>query len=133
MSTWGTGSFENDSAADFLVEVTEDGMVALEEAFEVILDPDLDYVEVEEGSRAVAAAEIVAAGVTGDTARVTDAGLRTWVSEQAPEDFQALQDLAVRALDRVLGDDSELQDLWSDSDELESWAGEVRRILHALA
>ncbi|ADV67403.1 DUF4259 domain-containing protein [Deinococcus maricopensis] len=133
MSTWGTGSFENDSAADFLAEVTEDGMVALEEAFEVILDPDMEYVEAEEGARAVAAAEIVAAGATGDTTRVTDAALRAWLDEQAPEDFQGLQPLAVRALDRVLSDDSELQDIWADSDDAETWANDVRRVLHALA
>ena len=49
MNTWGTGSFENESATEFIKEVLEDGPVALEEAFEVTLDPDTTELEAEEG------------------------------------------------------------------------------------
>lgn len=55
MDIWGTGSFENSAAQDFLLELGEDGSVALREALEVVTDPDTEFVAPEEGARALAA------------------------------------------------------------------------------
>ena len=132
MGTWGTGSFENDSAADFIKEVVEDGAVALREALEVVLDPELDYIEVEEGSRAIAAAEIIAAITSGDHRNITDADLLSWVEEANASSLSGQREQALDAVDRVLGPDSELPELWEDSDDQRDWQRDVQRLRSSL-
>ncbi len=128
MEPWGTGSFENDAAAAFVKEVLDDGPVAIEEALELVLDPDMAELEAEEGARAVAAAEIVQAHLSGDTSAVTDAGLRAWLSGPDAGDLSELRDLAQEALGRVLGPGSELPELWEDSDDAADWRADVQRL-----
>ncbi|WP_407538499.1 DUF4259 domain-containing protein [Deinococcus radiomollis] len=133
MESWGTGSFENDAATAFIQEVLEDGSVAIEEALEVALDPDVTDLAAEEGARAVAAAEIVQIHLSGDTAQVTDAGLRAWLAELDEGELSELQSLALEALERVLGPGSELPELWADdpsetSRDAADWRTEMQRL-----
>ncbi|GGL83856.1 hypothetical protein GCM10010840_22060 [Deinococcus aerolatus] len=81
MDIWGTGPFENEAGAAFADEVVQDGAFALAEAFDVALDPDTDFLAAEEGWRTLAAAEILAAALDGDTLNLVSARLRVWVQE----------------------------------------------------
>lgn len=128
MDTWGTGSFENESAADFIREVLEDGPAALEEALEVALDPDAEELEAEEGARALAAAEIVLAQLSGDSQQVPDAELRAWLQGGEAEDPEQLRELAAEAVDRVMGPGSELPQLWQESADYADWLAGVQRL-----
>jgi Domain of unknown function (DUF4259) len=130
MNVWGPGSFENDSAAEFVKEVLEDGQVALEEAFGVTLDPDAAELEAEEGARAVAAAEIVLAQLSGDTEAVSHTELLAWLteSESDPDELERLRELALESLERVLGPGSELPELWQDGEEGSEWLTDVMRL-----
>lgn len=132
MAIWGYGSFDNDSARDFTVEVVQDGEVALREAFEVVLDLDVDYVEVEEGARALAAAEILAVVLMGDTSKITDAGLRDWVQNADQTSLANLRELASEALGRVLAPDSELPEQWQDTADSGAWLSDVQRLRSTL-
>lgn len=132
MNIWGSGPFANESAAAFVQEVVADGVPALQEAFEVVLDPDLDFVEAEEGQRALAAAAVLAAALGGDTSDVIDAGLRVWLAGAAPADLAPLRPLATEALGRVLGPQSELPELWEDGDDAEAWYADTERLRAAL-
>ncbi|WP_216317610.1 DUF4259 domain-containing protein [Deinococcus aestuarii] len=131
MNVWGTGSFENEVGAAFAQEVVQDGAFALAEAFDVALDPDTDFLAAEEGHRTLAAAEVLAAALTGDTGRVTDAGLRAWLSGAHPADLEPLRDLGRAAVERVIGEDSDLPDLWEEEDAA-AWRADVERLLAAL-
>ncbi|GAA5500916.1 hypothetical protein Dxin01_00644 [Deinococcus xinjiangensis] len=128
MNVWGTGAFDNDSGKEFIDEVVQDGPYALREAFEVALDPDTDDLAAEEGHRALAAAEILVAVLGGDTSKITDAGLRAWVQGADAAQLAPLRPLAAEALDRVLGPQSELPDLWEDTEDARAWQAEVGRI-----
>lgn len=132
MNVWGVGSFDNDAGAAFAHEVTQDGAFALAEAFDVALDPDTDFLAAEEGHRAMAAAEILAAVLTGETSAITDAGLRVWVQGAPRGDLLPLRDVAREALARVLGPDSELPDLWEDTADAQAWRESVTRLRQAL-
>ncbi|WP_339095357.1 DUF4259 domain-containing protein [Deinococcus sp. VB142] len=132
MNLWGTGPFDNDAAKAFADEVLQDGDYALAEAFDVVLDADMDYVEAEEGFRVVAAAEILAAVLTDGTSRLVDAGLRGWVQNADASALAALKTSARNALKRVLSDQSELDDLWEESSDAEAWRSEVERLRAAL-
>ena len=133
MGTWGTGSFENDSAADFIKEVVEDGAVALREALEIVLDPELDDVEAEEGARALAAAEIVAAALLGDMKYISDDDLQSWIEDTDAAQLTAHRELALEAVERVIGPASELPELWEESNDQAGWQAEMQRLRSALA
>ncbi|MCD0166002.1 DUF4259 domain-containing protein [Deinococcus sp. 12RED42] len=133
MSAWGVGPFQNEAAAEYAAEIVQDGAYALAEAFDVALDPDNDYLEAEEGHRAVAAAETLAAVLTGDTAALTDAALRAWVQNTDPAEVAHLRPHAMEALDRVLGPGSELPDLWEDSEDADAWREDIQRLRAALS
>lgn len=132
MNLWGTGPFDNDAAKAFVDEVLQDGDYALAEAFDVVLDADMDFIEAEEGFRVVAAAEILAAVLTDGTSRLVDAGLRGWVQNADASALAALKTSARNALKRVLSDQSELDDLWEESSDAEAWRSEVERLRAAL-
>jgi len=132
MNIWGTGSFDNEVGAAFAGEVAQDGAFALVEAFDVALDPDGDFLAAEEGWRALAAAEVLAAVLTGETTGLTDAGLRAWVAEADPAALEPLREQAHEAIARVLAPGSELPELWESSEDAEAWLANVERLQAAL-
>lgn len=131
MTAWGTAPLENEYAADFIEEVIEDGPYALREAFEVALDPETEYLEAEEGHRAIAAAEIVLAGLSRKMGRLPE-NLQTWLQDTDQEELAELRDLATEALERVAGKDSELPTLWED-DDLSGWQAQLERLQAGLS
>lgn len=128
MDIWGTGPFENEAGAAFADEVVQDGAFALAEAFDVALDPDGGFLAAEEGHRTLAAAEILAAVLDGETQNIVSARLRAWVQEADAVDLFSLRDVARDAVERVLGPDSELPDLWAETAEADAWLGAVRTL-----
>ncbi|MBB5233006.1 DUF4259 domain-containing protein [Deinococcus budaensis] len=132
MNVWGVGPFDNEVGAAFAGEVTQDGAFALAEAFDVVLDPEGDFLAAEEGWRALAAAEVLAAVLTGETAGLTDAGLRAWVAAADPAELEPLRERAHEAVTRVLAPGSELPDLWESGEDAEAWQANVEQLLGAL-
>lgn len=119
---------ENEAGAAFADEVVQDGAFALAEAFDVALDPDTDFLAAEEGHRTLAAAEILAAVLDGETQNIVSARLRSWVQEADALDLAPLRDVARDAVERILGPDSELPDLWADSAESDEWLNGVQTL-----
>ena len=132
MNFWGSGPFDNDSGKAFFDEVRQDGDYALAEAFDVVLDADMDYVEAEEAWRVLAAAEVLRSVLTGDTSRLVDAGLRDWVQNADPVALEPLRTSARNALKRVLSAESELPDLWEDDADAQAWREETEALYAAL-
>ncbi|CAM4008609.1 DUF4259 domain-containing protein [Deinococcus marmoris] len=119
---------ENEAGAAFADEVVQDGAFALAEAFDVALDPDTAFLAAEEGHRTLAAAEILAAVLDSETQNIVSARLRSWVQEADALDLAPLRDVARDAVERVLGPDSELPDLWADSAESDEWLNGVQTL-----
>lgn len=130
MAVWGPGAFDNDDAQAFAAEVAQDGPPALEEAFAVVNDEE-GYLEQPEAARAIAAAEVLAAHLTGDAGPLP-AALRGWPGTLAPAALAHLRDAALDALDRVDSEESELADLWDEGGEAESWRAELARLKQVL-
>lgn len=119
MGSWVTGAFDNDGAADFLdgLDDAEPGERedAIRAAFETATQAD-EYLDVDEGQDAIAAAAVVAAIHQGRpvTAFGDD---RTFAATEYPPATPELRALAVAALNRVTGDDSEWRELWEETDD----------------
>ena len=82
---------------------------------------------------AIAAIEVIAKrlgkGTQSDVyTEKVDQWLET-ISEQPRDD---LLSLAKRVLERIVADDSELKELWLESDEYELWLGNIQQLKDAL-
>jgi Domain of unknown function (DUF4259) len=115
MGAWGSGPFENDDAADFRGELDElpprAWTTAIREALASVADAD-GYLEIDQGAVAIAAVAVV----TSRAAQVAE-----------------FREVALRALDRAAGPDSELRRLWEENEaELPLWLSEVNRLRGAL-
>ncbi|MGX1133082.1 hypothetical protein RKD49_005272 [Streptomyces glaucescens] len=132
MGTWDVGPFDNDTAADFCNSLDDappeqrEGIVraALGTTVATIGHLDADIAD-----EAVAAAALVAAQCPGG-----DPADPVYGPEEPLPDLTALRDLAVRALDRVLGGQSELRELWAESDggPWQESVARLRRVLSAV-
>jgi hypothetical protein len=118
MGAWGSGSFENDDAGDWAFDLEEEGVKIIESALNAVASED--YVEAPECSCAIAAAEVVAAAVGRPTSADTCDEVEQFLAGK-PAIGQDLVDLAKKAMARVLADDSELRELWEESDSFDEW------------
>ena len=119
MGTWGKGSFENDDAMDWVyaLEDSSDNSVIIE-ALDNTIDNKENYLEAPDCSVSLAAAEVVAA-LKGKPAALLPKEVNSWIIKKpAPE--ESLINKAIKAVDIVILN-SELKDLWSESDEFSQW------------
>ncbi|MGW7304863.1 DUF4259 domain-containing protein [Streptomyces sp. NPDC054835] len=132
MGTWDIGPFDNDTAADFSYRIDEategDKAAVLLVAFREVTENGDDYLDSDLAVEAVAAAALVAAQCPGGEPVTTAYGPK----QAVPALPTALRPLAVAALDRVLGKDSELLELWEESDG-EEWKAGILRLRAVLA
>lgn len=127
MGVYGPCFDENDDAADWLAEFAEaPDWLVVDDALAVI---DATYLEAPDAATALAAAEIVAAGLGKPSPRL-DIELADWAAEEADGAPERRQN-AILALNRVR-DDSELQELWQDADEYSLWLASVNETMARL-
>lgn len=126
MGAWGIGSFENDDALDFLAYIAESGDLSMtREAFDRVL-ASTEYLEADDASQAIAAAEIVAAALGRPTpAAQGEEELSSWLERAHPTVDADLAARARDALSRILGDNSELRELWEEEEECSDWQAAV--------
>ena len=112
MGTWDAGPFDNDAAADFLSDSGSSAR-ALATALRRCVDADpTDYLDVDDGQTAIAAAELVALGFGfGNLDAVSDA-VRSIARRLGPN--EELRLLAVKAIPRIRDrKHSEVASLWA--------------------
>ncbi|WP_394830019.1 DUF4259 domain-containing protein [Pendulispora rubella] len=132
MGSWGEKAFENDSALDWLTEFEDRGVVALHSILSTVVQTSEDeYLDVDDGAAAIAAAEIVSAALGHGRDRVPKR-LHEWLD--ANSDAIVVEDLvtARRAVERVLAVNSELRGLWHDGGSNTAWHAEMRVLLTRL-
>lgn len=120
MGTWDVGPFDNDAAADWCGDLHDAAPAQrpalVRDAFNAVLDNGDNYLDSDLAVDAIAAAAIVASQLAGGPA-VTSPYAPDFLLDggtiDIPDDLPAL---AVRALHRIAGDDSEWRELWEDSE-----------------
>jgi hypothetical protein len=134
MGTWSHESFGNDTANDWAYELEDaTDFSVIEAALQVALDEGDEYLDADLAMEAIAAIEVIAKrlgkGTQSDVyTEKVDQWLET-ISEQPSDD---LLSLAKRVLERIVADDSELKELWLESDEYELWLGNIQQLKDAL-
>jgi hypothetical protein len=123
MGTWGTGSFENDDAADWLTRL---GTIAPDDLTQIFAQAadNPNYLEAPAASVVVAAAEVIAA-LNGSPAKELPPEIVRWTNSHRQAPAPEIKALAIRALDRVRRN-SELKDLWLEADGLNEWIAAIQ-------
>ncbi|MFD7642784.1 DUF4259 domain-containing protein [Kitasatospora sp. NPDC059795] len=132
MGAWDIGPFDNDTAADFAGDLDEAAPEQREALIRAVLGGavgEFEDLDADDGSQIVAAAALVAAQCPGGAPVTTAYGPAQPLPHFGPD----LRRLALDALTAVLSDDSELAELWDDSDEGPAWRHEVERLRTVLS
>lgn len=144
MGAWGIGIFDNDDACDWIDElIEEDDIDFICSTFkkigsgidDTLLSRMLEekkelYIEEPEGSAILAAAEIVAA-LNGKAGKDIPEEAIAWIEENMENSTQELLSLAKTAVKSVR-ENSELRELWEESDDMEGWLAEVEDLENRL-
>jgi hypothetical protein len=127
VGAWGSGPFENDSALDWVRDFLDGADLDEALTFPVA---DAAHIDVDEGSAAVAAAEVVAA-INGRPSDDLPEEVRIHLSTRRMKPSKRRTRQALRALDRLSEEDSELKRLWDDAGE-GAWAAGIRGLRRRL-
>jgi len=117
MGTWDTDSFQNDAASDWAFEQESAADLGhVSKTLLVVVKTGDDYLEVDEGQEALAAAEVVARlkGNWGQRDPYSEP-VDKWIQNHPQTPSDDLVDLALKAIDRVNSEPSELLELWGES------------------
>ena len=130
MGAWGVGSFENDHALDWVIDLEESKGIDVIESAIASIERNDGYLENWECSNAIAAAEIVAA-FRGNARSDRDDEIKTWISNNPLSIDDNLRDRALNAVKRIASQ-SELQQLWKEVEEYEDWQKDVEGLIKRL-
>ncbi|PZO38468.1 MAG: hypothetical protein DCF19_16215 [Pseudanabaena frigida] len=131
MGTWSVDSFGNDDACDWTYELAKaNDLTPVEEAIDAVLNSGEDGVEAYEATEAIAAIEVIARlqGNWGDRSAYSER-LDDWVEKNNLQPSVALKQKANLAIERILAEDSELNELWQESEEYEAWRASVTELM----
>jgi hypothetical protein len=118
---WGCGSFENDDALDWVENSLKPGGQRAVEATLAGVAKGSGYLQAPDASAAVAACEVLAAAQGRPTSDLPPA-VAALAKKLSPKPPEPVRKNARDALDRILGRDSELSELWKDAKgDFEKW------------
>lgn len=128
MGAWGELAFDNDTSNDWAYGLDEvDDLSLVESAFDEVEEAGDEYLDQDVACNALAACEVIARlkGNPGYTNSYTE-NVDNWVAAHKIKPSAALVKRASAAIDRILGDDSELRELWEESEsEGQKWRAAV--------
>ncbi|MFK8849198.1 DUF4259 domain-containing protein [Streptomyces sp. Ac-502] len=128
MGTSGMGPFDNDGAEDLLDDLAAMPVERRLGAIRGVLSTaaaERGYLEAPEGQMAVAAAALTAAARSRSACPAAAAYAPDLT---VPEPPPQLAVLALHALDRVLAPESELAELWDETDGGQEWLAHLARL-----
>lgn len=130
MGTWSEDPLGNDDAADFVNElISADSFEPVIATIQDTLDRGETYLEMPDAARGIAAVEVLARRRQQSAAKAVDAdGLNEWLAKFVDPPKSTLLEDAVRLLDRVIADRSEIRELWEESGEYAVWADQIRHL-----
>ena len=131
MGAWGIGHFDNDDAEDWALELEDtDSFEPVEEAIAAV-EAGGDYLEAPDASIGLAAAEVIAASLGNPADELPDAVARVVARLDEPAEDELVA-RARAAVHRIVGEDSELRELWEETDDFDAWQAAIDDLLARL-
>jgi hypothetical protein len=137
MGTWAVDAFGNDYAQDWAEDLHEtSNLDAVEDTLNTVLDSGAEL-EAPFAAEALAAIEVLARLQGKGGPRSEDsAAVDEWVEARKGKAVKPRADLAAKAaqaIERILASDSELRQLWEDSEHYADWRASVEDLRARLA
>lgn len=131
MGTWGIKTFEDDTACDWIYDLEEsDGL----EFLRASLNPAEEggYLRFMSCVPILCASEVIHGILFGPREGLPEDAIK-WIGENKGLDVAGLRALCVEKIGRVLGENSELNELWEENEEeYASWKANVVALQEAL-
>lgn len=134
MGAWSHEPFGNDTANDWAYGLDDVADLSyIEETLDRALEEGVEYLDASDAEEAIAAVEVLAhllgKGTQGDsyTERVAQ-----WAKRVGVKPSPALKNKARQFLQRVVSENSEIQELWEESDDAEAWRAGIQQLDLAL-
>lgn len=129
MGTWAVGSFDNDDAADWAFGLEEARDLSLVETTVDKAIAAADYLEAPDAAEALAAIEVIARlqGNWGERSPYSEP-VDNWVEANKLVPSGELLAKALQVLDLIVGENSELNELWQECDEYADWVAAVAEL-----
>ncbi|MBD3918606.1 DUF4259 domain-containing protein [Paenibacillus sp. PR3] len=125
MGAWGYGNLENDTVLDWIAELIEtDDMSLISESIEFVVEDD--DIDADVASIAIGAIEVLAALQDRRGNEEYDEELNDWINEHKGKGKNLLP-RAQKALQKIVLD-SELKDLWEESESFEEWLKTIKEL-----
>ncbi len=125
MGAWNYGVFDDDTAYDALddLKAAEDIVKNMEEYFDIVIESE--YVEYDDAHYALVSATIIDSILNKTEHRCDDEEYSQWIQTWTNLDVSSLKSKAIKAINAILSENSELKELWEENDSLyESWKEE---------
>lgn len=122
MGAWGYGVFDDDTAYDALEDLKASSGIAadLKRYFDEAIQAE--YVGYEEGQYALVSAAVIDSVFNDIPYRCDEKEYFEWTKTLKNLDFTSLRQKAIKAIDAVISDNSELKELWEENKQLyNSW------------
>jgi len=131
MGAWGMGVFDDDTSCDLLYEAMESNAKAF---IENVVGKDVsEYLEYEEGHEYIVSGAIVDSILNKTNYSHNTEGYDEWLAEQSPELVEEFIPKIITGLNRVLSENSELNELWMENEEdYPEWKSNIEKIITAL-
>ena len=132
MGTWAVDAFGNDYAQDWAEDLEQtSNLEAVESTLDTALENNGGMLEAPFGAEALVAIEVLARlqGKGGERSE-DSAAVDAWVEARKPK-ARVRTDLAEkagRAIERILSEQSELRELWADSEHYDDWRAAVEEL-----
>ncbi|AWF80258.1 hypothetical protein BTJ40_05215 [Microbulbifer sp. A4B17] len=130
MGAWSEDAFGNDAACDWSGEFLDNpGLEKVKQAIDIDLMSE-DYLEYDDACAALVACEIIARlkGNWGKKSAYSEA-IDNWVETSDIVPDKQLTNKAVDTIARIVGENSELRELWDEDGENVKWHFEMDNLL----
>lgn len=136
MGAWSHEPFGNDTACDWAYELEEsEGYAVVEDAFNQIIEMSTEeYIDADIGCVAHAAAEVLAKSFgRGVEEEDIPEAVEKWLEQNKNKTNPALIPKAIRALKLLTSENSELNELWQESDYYTEWTSNIDELKEILS
>lgn len=125
MGAWGHGNLENDTVLDWVGDLLETkDLDLMVEAIDMVLDEG--YLDADTASIGIGAIEILAALQDRPGKEEYDEELEEWINQHKGQGKELLKS-SQSALRKILAD-SELKELWEESDSYDQWVTTIQEL-----
>lgn len=133
MGAWDYGIFDDDTAYDFTDEIESDAFNFFKSSFENAIKSN--YLEYDECHMVTVSAAYLDNYINGTTYRTDNedcddlSNVNLFQKLHKNSKLEGLKAIAIQALDIVISDKSELNELWSDNEELyPNWKNSLKEL-----